>query len=131
MKPSVITLALVLSSAVVAPAFAVMMPAANIDLLPVPTLVSVDANFTGDIVAFTARGNADVACFGITATFADGSAAFLYRGILAPDSLVKMWLPGGVRNVRNMDFDCYSVDRGRAIINVAANMVPTYVVPLG
>lgn len=100
-------------------------------LLPVPTLVSVGANFTGDIVGFTARGNADVACWSITATFADGSIAFLCRGILAPDNQVKMWLPGGVRNVRNMDFDCYSVDRGRAIINVAANMLPTYVVPLG
>ncbi len=131
MKASVVALALVLSSAVAAPAFAVMEPAVSVGLLPVPTLASVDANFTGDIIAFTARGNADVACRSISATFADGSTAFLYRGTLAPDDQVKMWLPGGARNVRHMDFDCYSVDRGRAFINVAANMAPTYVVPIG
>ena len=131
MKASVVALALILSSAVAAPAFAVMEPAASVGLLPVPTLVSVDANFTGDILAFTARGNADVACRNISATFADGSTAFLYRGTLAPDDQVKMWLPGGMRNIRHMDFDCYSVDRGRAVLNVAANMAPAYVVPLG
>lgn len=131
MKAPVITLALVLSSAVAVPAFAAMEPAVNVGLLPIPALASVDANFTGDILAFTARGNADVACRAITATFADGSTAFLYRGTLAPDDQMKMWLPGGARNIRHMDFDCYSVDRGRAILNVAANMAPTYVVPLG
>lgn len=130
MKASVVALALALSGVVAAPAFAVMEPAANIGLLPVPTLISVDANFTGDMLAFTARGNADVTCNGITATFADGSAAFLYRGTLAPDDQVKLSLPGGVRNIRHMDFDCYSADRGRAIVNVAANMVPAFV-PLG
>ena len=130
MKASVVTLALVLSSAVAAPAFAAMEPAASVGLLPIPTLASVDANFTGDILAFTARGDADVACRGISATFADGSTAFLYRGTLAPDDQVKMWLPGGARNVRHMDFDCYSVDRGRATINVAANIAPIFV-PLG
>lgn len=131
MKASVTALALLLSIAVAMPAFAVMEPAVNVDLLPTPTLASVDANFTGDMLAFTARGNADVACRGITATFADGSTAILYRGTLAPDDQVKMPLPGGARDIRHMDFDCYAADRGRAILNVAANVTPTYVVPPG
>ena len=130
MKASVVALALVLSSAIAAPAFADMVAAASVGLLPVPTLTSVDANFTGDIVAFTARGNADVACRSITASFADGSTAFLFHGTLAPDDQVKLWLPGGAHNIRHMDFDCYSIDRGRAIISVAANMTPAFV-PLG
>lgn len=131
MKASIIGLAVLLSGTAAAPAFAVMAPAADVDLWAVPIHTSVDANLTGGMLAFTARGNADVACRGITATFADGSIAFLYRGTLAPDDQVKMRLPGGPRNIRHMDFDCYAVDRGRAILNVAANVGPTYVVPLG
>ena len=130
MKATAVALALVLSSAVAAPAFAVMEPAASIGLLAVPTLASVDTNFNGDMVAFTARGNADVTCRGIAATFGDGSRTLLYRGTLAPDDQVKLWLPGGARTVRHMDFDCYSLDRGRAIINVAANMIPGAAIPL-
>lgn len=131
MKASIIGLAALLSSAAAAPAFAVMAPAVNVDLWPTPAFTGVDANFTGDMLAFTARGNADVACRGISATFAGGSTALLYQGTLAPDDQVKMWLPGGARNIRHMDFDCFAVDRGRAILNVAANVAPTYGVPLG
>ena len=130
MKASVIALAVLLSSAAAVPAYAFIAPAVSVGLLPVPTLASVDANFTGDLLAFTARGNADVACNAITATFADGSSAFLYRGTLAPDDQVKTWLPGGARNIRHMDFDCYSIDRGQAIVTVAANMTPVFV-PFG
>lgn len=133
MKASLIALTAFLSSAVAVPAFAVMQPAANVDLWDIPTHTSVAySNFTGDILAFTARGNADVDCRGITATFADGTSALIYRGMLAPDDQVKTWLPGGTRDIRRMDFDCYSVDRGRAVLNVAANMIaPLEVVPFG
>lgn len=131
MKALLVALGLLLSSAVAVPAFAVMVPAANVGLWDAPSHTSVDANFTGDILAFTARGNADVACRGITATFADGLTAPIFRGTLAPDDQVKTWLPGGARNIRRMDFDCYAIDRGRAVLNVTANILPGYAVPLG
>jgi hypothetical protein len=131
MKSSLIALALLLSGTAV-PAFAVMEPAANVGLWDIPSHATVESNFTGDIIAFTARGNADVNCRGITASFANGETAVVYRGTLAPDDQVKAWLPGGARNIRRMDFDCYAIDRGRAVLNVAADMTPpAYAMPLG
>lgn len=128
MKAPTIALTLLLSVFAV-PAFAVMEPAADIGLSANPALMAVDANFTGDLLAFTARGNADVDCRSITATFADGETALVFRGTLAPDDQVKTWLPGGARNVRHMDFDCFAMDRGRAVLNVDANMAPILLPP--
>ena len=115
------------------PAFAVMQPVGSVDLWPVSTRAAVmcPANLTGDILALTARGNADVACRTVTATFGDGSSVEIFRGTLAPDDQFKVYLPGGVRNIQRMDFDCLSVDRGRAIVNVDANVTGPAFVPLG
>lgn len=129
MKAPIIALSLLLSSVFAVPAFAVVEPAADVGLWTTPALVSIDSNFTGDLLAFTARGNADVACRSITATFADGETALVFHGTLAPDDQVKTWLPGGARNVRHMDFDCFAMDRGRAVLNVDANMAPILLPP--
>ena len=51
------------------------------------------ANLTGDILALTARGNADVSSRSVTATFGDGSAVEIFRGPLAPDDQVKVYVP--------------------------------------
>ena len=105
------------------PAFAAMEPAGSVDLLPVSTHAVVSyANLTGDILALTARGNADVACRTVTATFSDGSSAGIFRGVLAPDDQFRVYLPGGTRNVKRIDFACLSADKGRAILDIAANM---------
>jgi hypothetical protein len=133
MKASVVALAALLSSGFAYPAFAAMEPAGSVDLWPVDTHgVVTYSNLSGDMLAFTARGNADVACRSVTATFADGSSAELFHGVLAPDDQFKIYVPGGVRNIRRMDFDCLSVDRGRAIVDIAAD-VPgrRIIVPLG
>jgi hypothetical protein len=109
-----------------------MSPAGSVDLWPVPThATAMYSNFTGDLVGLTARGNADVACRSVWATFSDGSSALLFHGVLAPDDQTKVYLPGGIRNVQRMDFDCLSVDRGHAIVSVDANIAPGYLFPIG
>ena len=110
-----------------------MAPAASVPLWANPAHTSVlFTNFAGDILALSARGNADVACRSVTATFGDGTVAQIYNGTLAPDDQVEMRVPGGARNIRRMDFDCWSVDRGRAVLNVTAEVLPQPVfVPLG
>ncbi len=131
-KRRIVALAAAAATLVTWPAFAVRAPAGSVGLWAVPTHAAMDTNFTGDILAFTARGNADVACRSISATFDDGTVSAIYGGTLAPDDQVEMRLPGGARNVRRLDFDCWSVDKGRAVLNVTADLVPrTVLVPLG
>jgi len=132
MKAPIFAIGTVAACLVSFPAFAVMQPVGSVDLWPIPTRAAVmyPANLTGDILALTARGNADVSCRTVIATFADGSSAEIFRGTLAPDDQFKVYMPGGARNIQRMDFDCLSVDRGRAIVDVAANLTPTFV-PVG
>lgn len=115
------------------PAFAVMQPVGSVDLWPVTTRAALmyPTNLTGDILALTARGNADVSCRSVSATFGDGSAAEIFRGTLAPDDQFKVYVPGGARNIQRVDFNCLSVDRGRAIVDVAANLTGPGFKPAG
>jgi hypothetical protein len=123
MKTSVIALVTLISSGLAFPAFAVMRPVGSVGLLPTDTLAATThSSLTADIVALTARGNADVACRNVTVTFSDGSTFRIFRGVLAPDELFKVYIPGGARNIQRMDFDCLSIDRGYAIIDVDANI---------
>lgn len=133
MKILAATVATALLTAASAPAFAMMEPAGNVPLWDAPSHSSIAySGLTGDIVAFTARGDSDVACGSVTATFDDGSTALMYRGTLAPDDQVEMRVPGGIRNIRRMDFNCFAIDRGRASLNVAADITPdSELVPLG
>jgi hypothetical protein len=121
------------ASLVVVPAFAAMQPVGSVALWPVPTRAGViyPANLTGDILALTARGNADVVCRTVIATFGDGSAVEIFHGTLAPDDQFKVYMPGGVRNIQRIDFNCLSADRGRAIVTVDANLTGPAFLPLG
>jgi hypothetical protein len=124
MKTSVIALVVLISSGFALPAFAVMQPIGSVGLLPTDTrAATMHSSLTVDIVALTARGNADVACRSVTVTFGDGSTFRIFRGVLAPDDQFKVYLPGGARNIQRMDFDCLSVDRGYAIVGVDANVI--------
>ena len=124
MRATVILVTLLVSAAAL-PARAVMQPVGSVVLLPVSTGTTVGyTDLHGDILALTARGNADVGCHAVIATFADGSYTEIFHGVLPPDELFKVYLPGGVRDIRRIDFNCLSIDRGRAIIDVDANVVP-------
>jgi len=97
MKRAIIAAGTFAACLVTLPAFAVMQPVGSVDLWPVSTRAAVmyPANLSGDILALTARGNADVACRTVTATFGDGSSVEIFRGTLAPDDQLKVYLPGG------------------------------------
>ena len=124
MKAAVILASLLVSFTAV-PARAVMQPVGSVDLSPVTTVTGIAyTGLRGDLLALTARGNADIGCHTVIATFADGSTAEIFHGLLPPDNLFKVYLPGGVRDVRRIDFSCLSIDRGRAIITVQANVAP-------
>lgn len=124
MRANVILVMLLVFAAAL-PARAAMQPAGSVFLLPVNTGTAVTySNLRGDILALTARGNADVGCHAVIATFADGGSAEIFHGVLPPDELFKVYLPGGARDIQRIDFYCLSIDRGRAIIEVDANVVP-------
>lgn len=124
MKAIVILVALLVSAAAL-PAHAVMLPVGAVVLVPVNTGTAVEfANLWGDILALTARGDADVGCHAVIATYSDGSYTEIFHGVLPPDELFKVYLPGGVRDIRRIEFNCLSVDRGRASIEIEANVVP-------
>lgn len=124
MRDAVIFVTLLILAAAL-PACAVMQPVGSVGVLPANTGTTITYdNLRADILALTARGNADVGCHGVIATFADGSTTEIFDGVLPPDELFKVYLPGGVRDVRRIDFNCVSIDRGRAIIVVQANAMP-------
>ena len=124
MKVSVIVLTALISGTLAFPAFAVMRPVGSVGLLPTDTLAAtMHSSLAADLVALTARGNADVSCKNVTVTFSDGRKLRIFRGVLAPDDLFKVYIPGGARNIQRMDFNCLSIDRGSAIIHVDANII--------
>lgn len=124
MRAAVILVTLLISATAL-PAHAAMQPVGSVLLLPVSTGTAVAyTNLRGDILALTARGNADVGCHAVVATFSDGSYAEIFHGVLPPDELFKVYLPGGIRDIARIDFNCLSIDRGRAIIDIDANVVP-------
>lgn len=124
MRAAVVLASILVLSATI-PAGAVMQPVGSVDLLPVTTITGIAyTGLRGDLVTLTARGNADIGCHTVVATFADGSTAEIFHGVLPPDNMFKVYLPGGVRDIQRIDFSCMSIDRGRAIITVKANVAP-------
>ena len=79
------------------------------------------ANFRGNSVVLTSR-NADVNCRDIEARFANGRTWTVFRGMIRAGRRVNINLPGNVRNVRQLDFDCRPMNTWRARVDVAANM---------
>jgi hypothetical protein len=129
---NLIVAATLASSLAAFPALAKLAPVGSVMIAPVDTRATVTypGNITADILALTAR-NADVACRTVTAVLADGSTVELFRGVLVPNSQFKLYLPGNARTIQRMDFDCLSIDRGRAIINVNVNGIPPELAALG
>jgi len=122
---AIVIFVMLLVSAAALPAQAAMEFVGSVLVLPVNTGTAVAyGNLRGDILALTARGDADIGCHAVIATFADGSYTEIFHGVLPPNELFKVYLPGGVRDIRRIDFNCLSIDRGRAIIDVEVNVAP-------
>jgi hypothetical protein len=78
-------------------------------------------DFRGDRIALTSH-EGDVYCRDIEATFGNGRTRTIYRGEIRADEPVNVDL-NGVREVRQLDFDCRPMDSWRARVDVAANSV--------
>ena len=79
-------------------------------------------NFRGDSVALTARGS-DVFCRDIEASFDNGrTRTILQDATIRFGQTLNVDLPGGIRDVNRLDFDCRPMGNWRAGVDVAANM---------
>jgi len=79
-------------------------------------------NFGGRVesLALIAR-NSDVNCRDVTATFGNGETQQVFRGFLQRGRNVQVTLPNG-RMIRRLDFNCRPTDRGRATVDIAADV---------
>ena len=81
---------------------------------------SIRAKFTADTVALTAR-DGDVFCRNVEARFANNRTRMILHNVsLTFDQTVKVHFQG-VRNVKRLDFDCWSVYSWRTQVDIAAN----------
>lgn len=81
---------------------------------------SARADFSGDRIALTSR-TGDVYCRDVKATAGDGRTRTIYTGMLRANDTVNVDLPGDVRSVQQLVFDCQPTDRSQATVDVAAN----------
>jgi hypothetical protein len=83
---------------------------------------STRASFRSDAVALTAR-DGDVFCRDVQAHFNNGrTRTILQNAAVTYDQTVNVDLPGGVRNVNQLDFDCWSIYSWRTRVDVVADM---------
>ena len=83
---------------------------------------SLRANFKTDTVALTSS-DGDVFCRNVKARFANNlTRTILHNVSLTFEKVVKARLPGGVRNVKRLDFDCWSLYSWRTRVVIDANM---------
>lgn len=78
------------------------------------------ADFSGDQMALTSRIG-DVYCQNVEATFGDGQTRSIYTGMLRANQTVNIDLPGNVRSVQGLAFDCQPTDGSQGTVDVAAN----------
>ena len=84
------------------------------------TYYSARADFSSDRMALTSRMG-DVYCRNVEATFGDGQTRTIYQGTLRTNDTVNVNLPGNVRSVQRLAFDCRPTDASQATVDVAAN----------
>jgi hypothetical protein len=84
---------------------------------------SVHAKFEADSIALTAR-DGDVFCSKIRARFDNNrTRTILHNVALIFEKAVNVDFPGGVRHVKQLDFDCWSIYRWRTRVDITASTV--------
>jgi hypothetical protein len=106
---------------VAAPSFAAWGPVGSVDFSMRDNHDSAMVNFRGDRLALTSH-EGDVYCRDIEATFGNGRTRTIYRGDIRAGEPVNVDL-NGVRDVRQIDFDCRPMNSWHARVDVAANTV--------
>jgi hypothetical protein len=80
-------------------------------------------NFGGPVESLSLRArNSDVTCRDVTATFGNGNTRSVFHGFLARGRDVTLDLPGNGRMIRRLDFNCRSMDRNGARVEIAADV---------
>lgn len=80
-------------------------------------------NFGGPATALqlTARGS-DVNCKYVRVTLGNGDTSNVYKGMLRQGVGVRVDLPGNIRNISKLAFECRSYTRGGARVDIAADV---------
>jgi hypothetical protein len=102
------------------PAFAAWNHVGSVMFSTRSTYFAARADFRGDRLALTSRIG-DVYCRNVEATFGDGQTRSIYTGMLRANDTVNIDLPGKVRSVQKLAFDCAPTDSSQATVDVAAN----------
>jgi transposase len=122
-RRNLLPLAAVLVAGAVSPALAAWDRIGSVDFSQRDTHDSQYGNFGGSVeaLALQARGS-DLRCRSVTATFGNGRTRQVFRGNLPQGQNVTIDLPGRERRVSRLDFDCMPKDRGRASVDIVADV---------
>ncbi|HEX3486952.1 MAG TPA: hypothetical protein VHT51_18000 [Micropepsaceae bacterium] len=119
----VVGLAAVLLSGIALPALADWDHIGSVDFSYRNTNDTQYGNFGGPVEALALRAqNSDVTCRDVTATFGDGDRAEIFHGFLPRGRNVAVDLPGRSHLIRRLDFNCHSMDRNGASVEIAADV---------
>lgn len=121
-SPRLLAMAAILFSSVAVPASAAWDRIGSVDFSFRDNSDTQYGNFGGRVesLALIAR-NADVRCRNVTATFGNGQTQQVFRGLLPRGRNIEVTLPNG-RMIRRLDFDCQPMERGRATVDIAADI---------
>ena len=85
---------------------------------------SIQVKIKAHSIALTSR-DGDVFCRDVGARLADNRTRMILHNVsLTFKKTVKVDIPGGVRDVNRLDFDCWSLYSWRTRVDVAANTTP-------
>jgi len=123
MKTRLVALAAVLLSGMAVPAFAAWDRIGSVDFSPRDNTDTQYGNFGGRVEALALQArNSDVRCRNVTAVFGNGQTARVFQGVLPRGQNVTVDLPGNSRMIRRLDFNCRSMNRGTASVDIAADV---------
>jgi hypothetical protein len=123
MKTRSMALAAVLLSGMVVPALADWDRIGSVDFSYRNNTDTQYGNFGGRVEALVLRArNSDVTCRDVTAIFRNGDRTEVFHGFLPRGGNVTVDLPGSSRLIRRLDFNCRSMDRTGASVDIAADV---------
>lgn len=122
-RRTILPIAALLIASAASPAFAAWDRIGSVDFTRRDTHDVQYGNFGGSVetLALQARGSS-LRCDSVTATFGNGRTRQVFRGNLPEGQNVTVDLPGGERRVSKLDFDCRPAERGRASVDIVADV---------
>jgi hypothetical protein len=122
-RHTILPIAAVLIAGAVSPAFAAWDRIGSVDFSRRDTHDAQYGNFGGSVEALALQAHgSDLRCDSVTATFGNGRTQQVFRGNLPEGQNVTIDLPGRERRVNKLDFDCRPKERGRASVDIVADV---------